>query len=156
MRVLLDECIPRKLKHSLLDHECHTVPEAGLAGRKNGFLLDLAEKAGFEIHSAENVSIHYALTIKIWHENWQKNREAVLKAYGERWYRLWHLFLAWSWRIAQQGTGQCFQVVAHKNLDSFDRRVFIGRSSLGSVRVPEKNGIDHATIHSHNGTTHAG
>jgi cyclopropane fatty-acyl-phospholipid synthase-like methyltransferase len=122
-------------------------------------LSDMAqqlEKAGFEIHSAENVSIHYALTIKIWHDNWQKNKEAVLKAYGERWYRLWHLFLAWSWRIAVQGTGQCFQVVAHKNLDSFNRRVFIGRSSLGSVHVPEKNGIDHATLHSHNGSTNAG
>jgi hypothetical protein len=31
------------------DHECHTVPEAGLAGRENGFLLELAKKAGFEI-----------------------------------------------------------------------------------------------------------
>ena len=49
MKILLDECIPPKLKYSLLDHECHTVPEAGLAGRKNGFLLDLAEQAGFEI-----------------------------------------------------------------------------------------------------------
>ncbi len=122
-------------------------------------LSDMAqalEKAGFEIHSAENVSIHYALTIKSWHENWQKNKAAVLKAYGERWYRLWHLFLAWSWRIAVQGTGQCFQVVAHKNLDSFNRRVFIGRSSLGSVRAPGKNGVDHTAIHAHNGTTPVG
>ena len=33
MRVLLDECIPRKLKSALPGHECQTVPEAGLAGR---------------------------------------------------------------------------------------------------------------------------
>ena len=59
MRVLLDECIPRKLKHSLLDHECHTVPEAGLAGRKNGFLLDLAEKAGFEIFVIMDRGLEY-------------------------------------------------------------------------------------------------
>jgi cyclopropane fatty-acyl-phospholipid synthase-like methyltransferase len=96
------------------------------------------EKAGFEIHSAENVSIHYAFTIKRWHDNWQKNKAAVLKSYGERWYRLWHLFLGWSWRIARQGTGQCFQVVAHKNLNAFDRKVYVGRSSLGGVRPPEK------------------
>jgi hypothetical protein len=32
MKILLDECVPRKLKYSLADHECHTVPEAGLAG----------------------------------------------------------------------------------------------------------------------------
>lgn len=96
------------------------------------------EKVGFEIQSAENVSIHYALTIARWHQNWQKNERAVLKAYGQRWYRLWHLFLAWSWRIATQGNAACFQVVAHKNLDQFDRKVFVGRSSLGNVRAIER------------------
>ena len=112
------------------------------------------EKVGFEIQSAENVSIHYAFTIKRWHDNWQKNRAAVLKAYGERWYRLWHLFLGWSWRIATQGTGQCFQVVAHKNLDSYNRRVFVGRSSLGSVRAPEKEKDVRVPLAA-NGTAHA-
>ena len=101
------------------------------------------EKAGFQIQSVENISIHYALTIKAWHDNWQKNRAAVLKAYGERWYRLWHLFLGWSWRIAAQGTGQGFQLVAHKNLNSFDRTVFIGKSQFGA---------QHATNgHAHHG-----
>lgn len=80
------------------------------------------EKAGFEIHSMENMSVHYVMTIQRWHDNWRKNRDAVLRTYGERWYRLWNLFLAWSWRIAAQGTSACFQVVAHKNLDGFDRR----------------------------------
>jgi hypothetical protein len=37
-----------------------------------------------------------------------------------------------------QGNAACFQIVAHKNLDTFDRKVFIGRSSLGSVRAPER------------------
>jgi len=49
MKILLDECIPRKLKYSLPDHECDTVPESGFAGQKNGVLLGLAEGAGFEI-----------------------------------------------------------------------------------------------------------
>jgi hypothetical protein len=110
------------------------------------------EKAGFDIHSAENVSIHYSVTIRKWHENWVKNREAVLAAYGERWYRLWHLFLAWSWRIGAQGNAACFQIVAHKNQNSFDRKVFMGRNSLGSVkafddkkeRLVAKNGTAHA------------
>jgi predicted nuclease of predicted toxin-antitoxin system len=59
MKILLDECIPRKLKYSLPDHECHTLPEAGLAGRKNGFLLDLAEKAGFEIFVTMDKGLEY-------------------------------------------------------------------------------------------------
>jgi predicted nuclease of predicted toxin-antitoxin system len=32
MKILIDECIPRKFKDSLSEHECRTVPETGLAG----------------------------------------------------------------------------------------------------------------------------
>ena len=42
MRVLLDECLPRRLKRLLADHEVVTVPEAGWAGKSNGDLLRLA------------------------------------------------------------------------------------------------------------------
>ncbi len=88
------------------------------------------EKAGFSVHSVENVSVHYALTIQRWQHNWEKNRAKVTTAYGERWYRLWNLFLGWSWRIALQGTSECFQAVVHKNLDTFDRRFSLGRNRL--------------------------
>jgi hypothetical protein len=43
MRVLLDECIPRKLRRRLPGHEVKTVPEMGWASIKNGALLRLAE-----------------------------------------------------------------------------------------------------------------
>ena len=49
MKVLLDECMPRKLKYALPEHDCRTVPEAGFAGKKNGLLLSVAECAGFEL-----------------------------------------------------------------------------------------------------------
>jgi predicted nuclease of predicted toxin-antitoxin system len=39
MRLLLDECLPRRLKGQLEPHAVTTVPEAGLAGVKNGALL---------------------------------------------------------------------------------------------------------------------
>jgi cyclopropane fatty-acyl-phospholipid synthase-like methyltransferase len=115
------------------------------------------ERAGFEIHSVENVSIHYAVTIEKWHHNWQRNRAQVLTAYGERWYRLWNLFLAWSWRIAVQGTGQCFQIVAHKNIDTFDRKIFIGRSLDGKRTAPERaqERVPPAAARNGNGTAHA-
>ena len=89
------------------------------------------EKAGFDIHSVENVSIHYSLTIKSGTTTGSATAPRSSQAYGERWYRLWHLFLAWSWRIGAQGNAACFQIVAHKNLDAFDRKVFVGRHSLG-------------------------
>lgn len=43
MKVLLDECLPRKLKHHLSGHDVFTVPEMGWAGIKNGALLRLME-----------------------------------------------------------------------------------------------------------------
>jgi hypothetical protein len=49
MKVLLDECIPRAFKHSIAGHECRTVPEVGLAGKKSGELLTLAEAVGFQV-----------------------------------------------------------------------------------------------------------
>ena len=42
MRVLLDECLPRRLKADLAGHAVTTVPEAGWAGTKNGDLRRLA------------------------------------------------------------------------------------------------------------------
>ena len=44
MRILIDECLPKKLKLELPDHYVQTVPEAGWAGKQNGELLRLAEK----------------------------------------------------------------------------------------------------------------
>jgi len=48
MNVLIDECLPRKLKHEVDADFVQTVPEAGWAGRQNGELLKLAE-ANFDI-----------------------------------------------------------------------------------------------------------
>ena len=42
MRVLLDECLPRKLKRDLAGHDSRTVPEMGWASKENGELLELA------------------------------------------------------------------------------------------------------------------
>ena len=42
MRILLDECLPRRLKDELPEHEVRTVPDCGWQGKKNGELLSLA------------------------------------------------------------------------------------------------------------------
>jgi hypothetical protein len=48
MKVLLDECLPKKLKHGVIADIVRTVPEAGWASKKNGELLRLAE-VGFDV-----------------------------------------------------------------------------------------------------------
>ena len=42
MRVLLDECLPRRLKRELIGHDVKTAPEMGWASKRNGELLALA------------------------------------------------------------------------------------------------------------------
>ncbi len=44
MKLLLDECIDRRLAKDLGEHDVRTVPQMGWAGIKNGALLTLAEK----------------------------------------------------------------------------------------------------------------
>ena len=48
MRILLDECVDRRLGRDLVGHSVLTVPGMGWAGIKNGELLALAEKE-FEV-----------------------------------------------------------------------------------------------------------
>ena len=44
MKVLLDECVDRRLARDITGHEVLTVPEAGWAGLKNGELLGRAQE----------------------------------------------------------------------------------------------------------------
>jgi hypothetical protein len=65
MRVLLDECVPRKFKNRLIGHECRTVPEEGFAGKRNGELLRLAERAGFDVFlSVDRAASNFSRTYK--------------------------------------------------------------------------------------------
>jgi predicted nuclease of predicted toxin-antitoxin system len=44
VRVLLDECVDRRLAQEILGHDVNTVPELGWAGLTNGELLAHAER----------------------------------------------------------------------------------------------------------------
>ena len=59
MKILLDECLPRRLKDQFASHECYTVPEALLGGKKNGELLAIAEREGFEIFLTMDKGLEY-------------------------------------------------------------------------------------------------
>jgi predicted nuclease of predicted toxin-antitoxin system len=59
MKILLDECLPRRLKDRFASHDCQTVPEALLGGKKNGELIALAERQGFEIFLTMDKGLEY-------------------------------------------------------------------------------------------------
>ena len=50
MKLLLDECLPRRAKFFFAEagHECETVRDAGFSGKENGESIGLAEKE-FEV-----------------------------------------------------------------------------------------------------------
>jgi predicted nuclease of predicted toxin-antitoxin system len=49
MKLLLDECAPKRLKNDFRDHEIQTIDDVGLKGLKNGELLRAATAARFDV-----------------------------------------------------------------------------------------------------------
>lgn len=65
MKVQLDECAPRALKRVIESsaHVCVTVQDAGWAGKKNGDLLDLAERE-FDIFVTIDTKLRYQQNLR--------------------------------------------------------------------------------------------
>jgi predicted nuclease of predicted toxin-antitoxin system len=64
MKVLLDECVPRKLRRELTDHAVVTVTERGWSGIKNGKLLALAETE-FEVFLTVDQNLKYQQNLQL-------------------------------------------------------------------------------------------
>jgi hypothetical protein len=61
VRVLLDECVPRRLAQAFgPDHLVATVTGLGWAGTKNGELVRMAAHKGFEALVTVDVGLHVA------------------------------------------------------------------------------------------------
>lgn len=58
MKVLFDECLPKRLKQAFHGHGIKTVPEMGWAGKTNGELLQLA-KGKFETFVTVDQNLQY-------------------------------------------------------------------------------------------------
>ena len=63
MKVLLDECLPRKLKREVHADVVRTVPEMGWAGTKNGALLRLVERE-FDVFLTNDQSLEHQQNLK--------------------------------------------------------------------------------------------
>lgn len=65
MKLLLDECVPRRLKLDFQQHEVSTVVEAGFQGLKNGRLLQSAANAGFDVLITVDQNLIFQQNLKI-------------------------------------------------------------------------------------------
>lgn len=57
-RVLLDECLPKKLKREFINCVVSTVPEMGWAGKKNGELMKVA-RGQFQVFVTADQNLRY-------------------------------------------------------------------------------------------------
>ncbi|CAJ1930977.1 unnamed protein product [Cylindrotheca closterium] len=79
-----------------------------------GWVSTQVERAGFEIQRVHNMGTHYSRTIDHWLENWRSNQQEVEQKFGAAAYRRWEVFLAWSVRVARQGSSTLFMLTLTK------------------------------------------
>ena len=65
MKVLLDECVTKRLKSYLNDLEVYTVLEMGWSGVKNGKLISLSVQHNFDIFLTIDKNILYQQNLEI-------------------------------------------------------------------------------------------
>ncbi len=51
------------------------------------------ERAGLLVTDVEILRLHYATTLRLWHDRFQANRSKVARLYDERFCRMWELYL---------------------------------------------------------------
>ena len=59
-------------------------------------VVSISPKYDFQLLDYENLRLHYAMTLHEWRMRYEKNEEKVVEAYGEKFYRMWRLYLAGS------------------------------------------------------------
>jgi cyclopropane-fatty-acyl-phospholipid synthase len=76
--------------------------------------LQIAERSGFEVRDVESLREHYALTLRAWVRNLERNRADAVAAAGEQAYRIWRLYMAGSAQGFQTGRINVFQTLLSK------------------------------------------
>jgi len=91
----------------------HVFPGAD-ASCPMGWVTSHLERAGFEVQRVSNLGNHYSRTLSQWLEEWRMAKDVTTAKYGAPAYRRWEVFLAWSVRIAREGSSTVFMIAATK------------------------------------------
>ena len=74
-------------------------------------MMDIFEGSDFSVLDVENLRLHYARTLQLWHELYEQNIDQVQRMFDERFVRMWRLYLLGSRAAFTSGELQLFQVV---------------------------------------------
>lgn len=113
----------------------HVFPGAD-ASCPMGWVVTKMEQAGFEVQHVANLGNHYSQTLHHWQKVWEAKKEVVVKAYGERSWRRWRVFLAWSVRVARRGGSTVQFITATKSGHEGARIAAQNRIAPGSFQLP--------------------
>jgi len=91
----------------------HVFPGAD-ASTPLGWVSTRLERNGFEVQRVHNLGTHYSRTLAQWLEEWHLAKDTIGPKYGWAAWRRWEVFLAWSVRVARQGSSTVFLVTATK------------------------------------------
>ncbi|MET0657252.1 MAG: cyclopropane-fatty-acyl-phospholipid synthase family protein, partial [Steroidobacteraceae bacterium] len=74
-------------------------------------MMDIFEARDFSVLDVENLRLHYARTLQLWHELFEQNAGRVAQMFDERFVRMWRLYLLGSRAAFLSGEMQLFQVL---------------------------------------------
>ncbi|CAJ1406948.1 unnamed protein product [Effrenium voratum] len=118
----------------------HVFPGAD-ASCPMGWVVTHLEQAGFEVQSVHNMGYHYSKTLAAWLKNWEASKETIVKTYGERSFRRWQVFLAWSVRISRRGGSTVQFITATKSGQEAARIAAQNRLAPGMFQLPEPTSL---------------
>jgi cyclopropane-fatty-acyl-phospholipid synthase len=75
------------------------------------------ERVGLIVTDVEILRLHYAETLKLWHERFQANRAEITELYDERFCRMWELYLKASEHSFRHQEQMVFQMQLTKSID---------------------------------------
>jgi len=105
-----------------------------------GWVITHLEQAGFEVQTVQNMGLSYGRTLHAWQLNWEAKKDEIVKVYGERTWRRWHVFSAWCVDIASSG-GSTVNFITVVKQGSFKARYGVQyRMIPGRWKSPEPLG----------------
>jgi cyclopropane fatty-acyl-phospholipid synthase-like methyltransferase len=113
----------------------HVFPGAD-ASCPMGWVVTKLEQAGFEVQNVQNLGYHYSQTLYHWQLTWEAKKDDIVKAYGERSWRRWRVFLAWSVRTARRGGSTVQFITATKSGHEGARIAAQNRLYPGAFKLP--------------------
>jgi cyclopropane fatty-acyl-phospholipid synthase-like methyltransferase len=113
----------------------HVFPGAD-ASCPMGWVITKLEQAGFEVQNVHNLGNHYSKTLFHWLQTWEAKKDSIVKVYGERSWRRWRVFLAWSVRTARRGGSTVQFITATKSGQEAARIAAQDRLAPGAYKLP--------------------